>query len=92
MSEVRYSTQLLPNGDRVYRYHSDFVEGSSVTCIRAEGYNLTVGAQYTVQEFQPVLYPGDLANFAFPAYVTVLDDAGKRAVAHAARFRGQASD
>lgn len=62
-------------------------KGDKVVCHRAEGYNFTVGKTYKVTdyvgEWQDTDSPG---GFTWPAYVEVVDDAGKLASAHASRF------
>jgi len=54
-----------------------------VICRGSYGYNLTVGATYDVVELIGLLMT---RNFTFPRYVTVIDDDGRRASAHATRF------
>lgn len=61
-----------------------FAAGDEVTPIYVDGYRLTMGRAYTVEAYEP--RTPDI-NFTWPAYVHLRDDAGRRIVAHAARFR-----
>lgn len=60
-----------------------FQKGDLVTPIYTSGYHLTMEKVYEVVSYDPPL--PDM-NFTWPAYVEVLDDSGKLAVAHARRF------
>lgn len=64
------------------------VEGSQLVCTtpgRSGEYFLTKGKVYTALDVAAPLAT-DLP-FTFPAYVTVLDDRGKRAMCHLSRFQ-----
>jgi hypothetical protein len=60
-----------------------FSVGDLVTPIYTSGYHLTMGNVYVVVKYDPP-FPDD--NFTWPAYVEIMDDNGKFAVAHARRF------
>ena len=62
----------------------EFDVGDKFTPIYTSGYFLTEGKVYDVVGFDPP-YPD--VNFTWPAYVEVIDDRGKLAVAHARRFK-----
>ena len=61
-----------------------FNVGDKVTPLYSSGYHLTMGKVYEVVKYEaPFYYEG----FKWPAYVEIIDDRGKLAVAHARRFR-----
>lgn len=62
-------------------------EGDIVVCHASRGYQFTEGKEYTVLEYAPEYYDNTSSSgFTWPAYVTVMDDWGRNATAHAHRF------
>ena len=61
-----------------------FEVGQVVEATGDYGHLLTKGKQYIVTEYQPKQYD---PTFTWPAYVTVIGDAGKPVTGHAHRFR-----
>ena len=61
-----------------------FVVGDKVTPLYTSDYHLTMGKVYDVVKYEPAFYD---EGFTWPAYVEIIDDRGKLAVAHARRFR-----
>ena len=61
-----------------------FSVGDKITPIYSSGYHLTVGKVYEVVKYEAP-FPDE--NFTWPAYVEIIDDRGKFAVAHARRFK-----
>jgi hypothetical protein len=60
--------------------------GDTVICRNPHGYTFTEGKEYTVISYQPECPDEDLANFTWPAYVEVINDAGRKVLCHASRF------
>ena len=68
-------------------FHEDeFEVGDLVTCVRTDGYRLTEGHTYEVLKYEPRSFE-EGSGFTWPAYVAFTDDTGRKAMAHAARFR-----
>ena len=63
-----------------------FNVGDEVVCIIPYGYNLSLNGQYEVLKYVPKDSVPNI-GFTWPAYVTVQDDSGKKAVCHADRFK-----
>ena len=61
-----------------------FKVGDKVTPVYSSDYHLTMGKVYEVVTYDP---PFSEETFTWPAYVEVIDDRGKHAVAHARRFK-----
>ena len=61
-----------------------FSVGDRVSPVYTSDYHLTMGKVYEVVKFEAP-FPDE--NFTWPAYVEIIDDRGKFAVAHARRFR-----
>ena len=61
-----------------------FSVGDKITPVYTSGYHLTMGKVYEVVKFEAP-FPDE--NFTWPAYVEIIDDRGKFAVAHARRFK-----
>ena len=67
--------------------HDDFKVGEVVVCRGSRGYQLTVGKEYTILDYQPKYYDSDsAAGFTWPAYIGLLDDYGVYVQCHAHRF------
>lgn len=67
-------------------HEDEFEVGDLVMCIHTDGYQLTEGRTYEVLKYEPRFFEEDV-GFTWPAYVTITDDTGRIAVAHANRFR-----
>lgn len=63
---------------------TEFKANDVAICRDANGYNFTEGKRYTILEYDPPDYWGN--GFTCPAYVSVIDDTGKKANCHANRF------
>ena len=64
-----------------------FKPDDSIVCSRPHDYSFTMGKTYTVVEYSPKWHDNETpGGFTWPAYVTVIDDEGKRATCHADRF------
>lgn len=63
-----------------------FKPGDQVECTGSRGYAFTTGKAYTVLRYEPGGSDGE-SPFRWPAYVSVLDDDGKRVFCHASRFK-----
>lgn len=61
----------------------DFKTGDTVEAVVTRGYALTKGKHYEVLKFEPSF--ADF-NYTWPAYVHLVDDAGRNVIAHAHRF------
>ena len=61
-----------------------FSVGDKITPVYTSGYHLTMGKVYEVVKYEAP-FPDE--NFTWPAYVEIIDDRGKFAVAHARRFK-----
>lgn len=61
-----------------------FNKGQLVTPVYTAGYDLTMGKEYQVTEYEPQ-FADD--NYTWPAYVHFVDDFGKKCISHARRFK-----
>jgi hypothetical protein len=62
-----------------------FNTGDVVTCRGPRGYDFTLGKDYTVVGYEEAGSDG-VSPFVWPAYVEVIDDAGRKVHCHAHRF------
>lgn len=60
--------------------------GQLVRCLWAEGYNFKEGREYIVVGYTPAYQTQGAGGFTYPPYVNVIDDTGRKATCHAARF------
>lgn len=65
---------------------NEFTAGDQATCRAPSGYFFTLGKVYTILQYDPPHTYPESPWFTWPAYVVVLDDLGKKVVAHAHRF------
>lgn len=68
-----------------------FEPGDQVVCTGSRGYAFTTGKTYTVLKYEP-RWRDEESPFTWPAYVSVVDDDGKRVHCHASRFKRVAED